>query len=59
MYNIIVWKENMLKSNLMKIPNEIYKGQQIKHQIYLSFIDMICEAINYILVKKNSIDFSF
>lgn len=49
----------MLKSNLRKIPNEIYKGQQIKHQIYLSFIDMICEAINYILVKKNSIDFSF
>lgn len=25
----------------------------------LIFIDMICGAINYILVKKNSIDFSF
>lgn len=59
MHNITVWKENMLKSNLRKIPNEIYKGQQIKHQIYFSFIDMICEAINYILVNKNSIDFSF
>lgn len=48
-----------VKSNLRKIQNEIYKGQQIKHQIYLSFTYMICEAINYISVKKKSIDFSF
>lgn len=34
-------------------------GQQINHQIYLELLKMICLAINYYEVKKNSISFNF
>lgn len=34
-------------------------GQQINHQTYLEFLRMICLAINYYEVKKNSIYFNF
>lgn len=34
-------------------------GQQINHQTYLELLKMICLAINYYEVKKNSISFIF
>lgn len=35
------------------------KDNKLNIRFILIFIDMICEVINYILVKKNLIDFSF